>query len=375
MTTLQPLREFEILLIICAIIFLALMLLGIGCSYYCLQKRNIKVIRRRPASTLGSEITKASEPISGFTGLKIPRPTADPASGTDEMTESIRTDFASEVASLESEEEYTSAYSDKLCVLAEGVIATRVAEPPMPRFDVDMIVRDGRGGAITPVMSSASSETGTILNAQEQYLTTVLERTETNTLETLERVRRAKAAAAAKQQIPVHARINVRQRDEPMSAASGTDDTMSEYSHATELYSEQEIEVESRPMRNFAIVEEDETMETKTEMRREDMTMHGDNRDSRQHMTVTVRSGGAEGGAARRRSSANMSNFDVLFRIVTVTDDYGGAAVTTDQDELSSIFTSDERRAIRRALEHDSHLQTELRSTYERTEFRQLMSA
>ena len=55
-TALQPLREFEILLIVCAIIFLALMLLGIGCSYYCLKKRNIRVIRRRPASTIGSEV-------------------------------------------------------------------------------------------------------------------------------------------------------------------------------------------------------------------------------------------------------------------------------------------------------------------------------
>ena len=32
-----------------------------------------------------------------------------------------------------------------------------------------------------------------MLNAQEQYLTTILERTETNTLETLERVRNLKA--------------------------------------------------------------------------------------------------------------------------------------------------------------------------------------
>ena len=71
--SLAPLREFEILLIICAIIFLALMLLGIGCSYYCLKRRNIKVVKRRPASTLGSEITKISEPISMFDGLKIPR--------------------------------------------------------------------------------------------------------------------------------------------------------------------------------------------------------------------------------------------------------------------------------------------------------------
>ena len=61
---LQPLREFEILLIICAIIFLALLLLGIGCSYYCLKKRNIRVIRRRPASTIGSEVTRISDPPS-----------------------------------------------------------------------------------------------------------------------------------------------------------------------------------------------------------------------------------------------------------------------------------------------------------------------
>ena len=41
--SLAPLKEFEVLLIVCAIIFLALMLLGIGCSYYCLKRRNIKV--------------------------------------------------------------------------------------------------------------------------------------------------------------------------------------------------------------------------------------------------------------------------------------------------------------------------------------------
>ncbi len=42
----------------------------------------------------------------------------------------------------------------------------------------------------------------------------------------------------------MHARIAVREK--PLSDASATEDTTSEYSHATELYSEQEIEVESR---------------------------------------------------------------------------------------------------------------------------------
>merc|ERR1711974_588570 len=97
--TLAPLREFEILLIICAIIFLALMLLGIGCSYYCLKKRNIRVIRRRPASTLGSDVTKISEPISMFGGLKIPRAHAEDTSGSEELTESVHSDFQSELMS------------------------------------------------------------------------------------------------------------------------------------------------------------------------------------------------------------------------------------------------------------------------------------
>ncbi len=96
--SLQPLREFEILLIICAIVFLSLMLLGIGCSYYCLKKRNIRVVRRRPNSTLGSEVTKMSEPISMFGTLKIPRAHAEDTSGTEELTESVQSDFGSDVA-------------------------------------------------------------------------------------------------------------------------------------------------------------------------------------------------------------------------------------------------------------------------------------
>ncbi len=156
-----------------------------------------------------------------FQKLKIPRAHAVDASGSEEATESVRTDFASDIASVESEEEYTSAYSDKLCVLAEGVVPAGLQvrachvevslyrsfshhmlllqEPPVPGFDVNMIVRTA-AGAMTPVMSEVSSESsGTVFNAQEQYLTTILERTETNTLETLERIRNIKAKKAAGQ--------------------------------------------------------------------------------------------------------------------------------------------------------------------------------
>ena len=59
---------------------------------------------------------------------------------------------------------------------------------------------------ISDVESTATSESELVLKAQEQYLTTILERTETNTLETLERIRRAEAQTGPP---PVHARVRV----------------------------------------------------------------------------------------------------------------------------------------------------------------------
>ncbi len=223
-----------------------------------------------------------------------------------------------------------------------------------------------------------------IIPPQEQYLTTILERTETNTLETLERVRRARAQQR-ESQVPVHARVVVRDHKLLTSPeASATEDTASEYSHATELYSEQEIEVESRPMRNFAIISEevaaeeqgDYVLQTGGTLTRSSAAAAGAAAVSR-----TSRSSREEVLRRRRMSSeaaANLSNFDVLFRIVTVTDDYAGGASAggdTSADEISSIFTSDERQAIRRALQQDHQLQTELRSTFHREEFRQLLSS
>ncbi|KAK0180088.1 hypothetical protein PV327_005766 [Microctonus hyperodae] len=73
-----PLKGFQILLTICALLFLSLLLLGLGCSYLCLKRRNIRVVHRHPfGSATGSEITKLSGSslgnISMFEGLKIPR--------------------------------------------------------------------------------------------------------------------------------------------------------------------------------------------------------------------------------------------------------------------------------------------------------------
>ena len=73
-----------------------------------------------------------------------------------------------------------------------------------PHFSRTKVKREER--AFSPVSSKASSESELILKAQEQYLTTILERTEVNTLETLERIRKAEAIAGPP---PVHARVRV----------------------------------------------------------------------------------------------------------------------------------------------------------------------
>ncbi|XP_076347554.1 uncharacterized protein LOC143245276 [Tachypleus tridentatus] len=70
------LSEIELLLIICAILFLTLLLLGIGIAYYCLKKRNIKVVRRKKAmsSAPGSVITR----LSGATSMPVIEPMTIP---------------------------------------------------------------------------------------------------------------------------------------------------------------------------------------------------------------------------------------------------------------------------------------------------------
>merc|ERR1719273_629503 len=266
--TLAPLREFEILLIICAIIFLALMLLGIGCSYYCLKRRNIKVVKRRPASTLGSEITKISEPISMFDGLKIPRAHAEDTSGSEEMTESVRSEICSEVISTASEDDITSAYSDTPFELPEGAVFAQLHAPPLPGFDVKTKVKKGQAAMFSDVESTASSQSELVLKAQEQYLTTILERTETNTLETLERIRRAEAQAGPP---PVHARVRV------VNKAGVSDhselESESEYSQISDYYQEK-VRLATTEQTNFTLGLQDsgllQRQEEEEEMKREE---------------------------------------------------------------------------------------------------------
>merc|ERR1711884_850413 len=273
---LQPLREFEILLIICAIIFLALMLLGIGCSYYCLKKRNISVIRRRPASTIGSEVTRISDPPSMFAGLKIPRAHATDTSGSEEMTESVHTDYGTDVSSIPSMEEFQSAYTDLEGEVDENIVYPDLHEPPMPAFDTKMRIKK-KAGPMTPISSRASSVTEEMPAAQEQYLTTILERTETNTMETLERVRKSKAELGPP---PVHARLRVQHNVENMTSRES--DSESQYSHdplGTDLeFTEDEREtavvrravVQSDRLQSARLVESVQTRESELVSRREE---------------------------------------------------------------------------------------------------------
>merc|ERR1712012_1199775 len=408
---LQPLREFEILLIICAIIFLALLLLGIGCSYYCLKKRNIRVIRRRPASTIGSEVTRISDPPSMFAGLKIPRAHATDTSGSEEMTESVHTDYGTDVSSIPSMEEFQSAYSDLAGEVDENIVYPDLHEPPMPAFDTKMRVKK-KAGTLTPISSRASSVTEEMLAAQEQYLTTILERTETNTMETLERVRKSKAELGPP---PVHARLRVQHKIENMTSRES--DSESQYSHdplGTDLeFTEDEREtvnvmranVTSDKLQSARLVESVQTRQSEHVTRREQEVRE---RARHHHQTqsgfdVTVRTTEAGGytdedtasmseytgqeliepvlidrhrgyaGSEMRSShhhheSMSMSGsaqqqhskFDVLIRVLDAPPP--GASGGATSDDLTSVFSEDDRQRWRDIVTHDSTFRTMIES-------------
>merc|ERR1719458_1587116 len=404
-TALQPLREFEILLIVCAIIFLALMLLGIGCSYYCLKKRNIRVIRRRPASSLGSEVTKISEPISLFGGLKIPRAHAEDTSGSEELTESVHSEFPSELMSTASEEDYTSAYSDAPFELAQDTIYPSLHAPPLPGFDIKMAVRNKGGRAYSPAQSQASSESELVLKAQEQYLTTILERTETNTLETLERIRRVEAGATGPP--PVHARVRVVNNKNAVSDHSELESD-SEYSVMTDIQDfygdklqlatteQTNVTVDVKEARmmedrrkkgskkggvdNAAFLEDTQTMQTQLNQQqmhqRRSESIH---REQNMAATSAYSTSATEKGYTAtqdlitpvilERATAHMpnvgqgvkNNFDVLIRILDNNQQYTSA---NDEDEVSSVLTEEERFRLREVIMQDEKIQTFLKESY-----------
>lgn len=203
-----PVSEVEILLIICAIVFLALLLVGMACSYTCLKKRNIKLVRRRPMSLAPSDITKMSGSSLIFDGVKIPRARATSTSDTDTaiVSETLPSDYPSDPPSSGSEleeldmverhssrdssglqEETIQAYSNQAFIMEEDrlssvysdahmqsdgelVIASQVSRPPQPSF----LVRVKRA----PTPPKTPEPDYPVQLAQSQSLTTILERDE-----------------------------------------------------------------------------------------------------------------------------------------------------------------------------------------------------
>jgi hypothetical protein len=414
---LHPLREFEILLIICAIVFLALLLLGIGCSYYCLKKRNIRVIRRRPVSTIGSEVTRISDPPSMFEGLKIPRAHAMDTSGSEEMTESVHTDYGSDVTSIATVEEFQSAYSDLGGEIDENIVYPDLHEPPIPAFDIKMRMKRF-AKSLTPISSRASSVTEEMLAAQEQYLTTILERTETNTMETLERVRKSKADLGPP---PVHARLRVQHKAESLTGRDSDSET-SQYSHdplGTDLdLTEDELApvlversmrsalVESDHLQSARLVESVQTRESEFVTRREEeirerMAAHKQNTgfdvtvrtlegrdnpmfsdDDTASMSEYMSQGPIEPVLIDRRGYSHqdisqissqfahhtsvsnrqqVSKFDVLIRVLDAPPP-GASGAGSDKDDLTSVFSEDDKQRWRDIVTYDTEFRTMLES-------------
>lgn len=192
--------------------FLTLLLLGLGVSYYCLSRRTIPVVRRLPMSIgSGSEITKLSSSTYGnippFEGLKIPRahavvaaapsasssddnpliPSDYPSESQSEVEIDTRSLPASSAGSYENRayvHENSSIYSEHYGLTQELQAANAVAQPlyssrlpiaakePSPTFDVQVRVKRP---APQPPLSSYSSDT-------ESLATSVMDRNNLSTI-------------------------------------------------------------------------------------------------------------------------------------------------------------------------------------------------
>ena len=197
--------------------FLTLLLLGLGVSYYCLRRTTIPVVRRLPMSMgSGSEITKLSGSslgnISQFEGLKIPR--AHPpvmavhsSSGSEGalISDTIPSDYPSEshseiedvdtrslpVSSAGSFEnrafvqDNSSIYSENYGHTQEFQAANAVAQAamisrhpiairePSPKFDVQVRVK--RAPPPPPSPPSSDSDSITTSLRDRNNLSTIME--------------------------------------------------------------------------------------------------------------------------------------------------------------------------------------------------------
>lgn len=196
--------------------FLTLLLLGLGVSYYCLSRRPIPVVRRLPVSVgSGSEITKLSSSTYGnippFEGLKIPRahtivgavPSASSSDDNPLISDTLPSDYPSESQSeveidtrslpassqgsydnrayvQEGSSIYSEHYGHTQEFQAANAIAQQTFAPrlpiavkePSPQFDVQVRVK--RPAPQAP-LSSFSSDTESISVHERNNLSTIME--------------------------------------------------------------------------------------------------------------------------------------------------------------------------------------------------------
>lgn len=222
-----PLKGFQILLIVCGILFLSLVLLGLGCSYYCLRNQQVQVVRRHPLSSVGSDKLSDSS-LSMFDGLKIPRaraPTLDSSSSGSDMAlvsagDTLPSDYPSESPSSEPDDadgrslrrspSSGGSYENRAFQQQEEYVVERYQResPPLPlppvqpKFDVQLRVKRAPPPAPSPTPPPSESEAS--VTALERNLTTILERDETTATMTEERYR----------QPPVYSTVVRKDRDE-----------------------------------------------------------------------------------------------------------------------------------------------------------------
>lgn len=193
----SALKGPQILFIVCALMFLTLLLLGLGVSYYCLKNRTIPVVRRLPLymAGSGSEITKLSGSslgnISVFEeSLKIPRvaleapipqsssdtlPSDYPSESHSEIEVDIRSLPHSSVSSYENHayfQEASSVYSENLGIVQE-IQAVAIAKAPSPQFDVQVRVK--RPPPPPPSISSSSDTESAVSRNDRNNLSTIME--------------------------------------------------------------------------------------------------------------------------------------------------------------------------------------------------------
>ncbi|XP_058820966.1 uncharacterized protein LOC131683153 isoform X2 [Topomyia yanbarensis] len=194
-----PLKGIQILFVICAIMFLTLLLIGLGVSYYCLRRHPIPTVRRVLHVGSGSEITAVETgSIGSISGLKLPHAhvalqQAHSISGSEGPL--IPSDYPSESQSENEEldtgslpvssqgsyengafiQDTSSIHSENYCHTKE-IRAVPHCEAS-PKFDIHVRVKR-IPPPLTSTLTSDSDSSTTINRIERNNLSTILESTE-----------------------------------------------------------------------------------------------------------------------------------------------------------------------------------------------------